>query len=252
MPCISLPELSEAQLMAFLDGEADEEVAAHMQRCASCRRRAERLARVERTLRRRLFRAACPTSLELGEYHLDALSPLRAEAIARHLTECPYCAREVADLKGYLAGLAPELMPGPVERLADRALTRARVLVARLTSGATSGPFPGGTAAVHVGLRGADEGPLVYETDDAQIVIQVEQDLPQPDRWSLLGLVTGLEAAGDLAAHLWRGTGRVVTARVDELGNFTFSDLPAGEYDLILQGAEVEIHIQGLAVKTSV
>lgn len=250
MPCISSPELNEAQLMAFLDGEGDKEVTAHIERCASCRGRAEHLAGLQETLRHRLFRAACPTSLEVGEYHLGVLTPVRAEAVARHIAECPHCAREIAGLRGYLSELAPELTPNPLARIADRAADRVTVLVARLAGGAADPASPGVLAPAYAGSRGDDDPPLVYEIDDVQVVIQVEKDRVQPESRSLLGLVIGMGDEGDVTAHLWRETERVAQVPVDELGNFAFSDLSTGEYDLFLQDAGMEIHIQRLDVGT--
>jgi hypothetical protein len=44
--------------------------------------------------------------MELGEHHLDLLDPVRSASVAYHLHECPHCAYEVAQLKGYLGDLA--------------------------------------------------------------------------------------------------------------------------------------------------
>jgi hypothetical protein len=61
--------------------------------------------------------------------------------------------------------------------------------------------------------------------------------------------VTGV-APDDLQASLL-SEGRVVeTVNVDELGNFIFSGLAPGSYDLVLSGPELEIHAQDLEVRS--
>ena len=57
----------------------------------------------------------------------------------------------------------------------------------------------------------------------------------------------GIEPAG-LEAHLWQSEQRVAVIPVDELSNFVISDVAPGNYELILSGPEVEIHIQELQV----
>jgi hypothetical protein len=36
---------------------------------------------------------------------------------------------------------------------------------------------------------------------------------------------------------------------VDEFGNFAINPVPAGEYSLSLSGAQVEIHVEQLAIR---
>ena len=241
MNCVSPPELDDRQLMAYLDGVADNKVATHLERCPYCREKADHLARLQDRMTVRLYRLTCPSPTELGEYHLGLLSPAHATLVSQHLAECPHCTREVAQLKDYLRDLAPSVEFNPLERV--------KVLVARLARG---GRWSGGTeraalAPAFAGLRGAQEEPYVYQVDDVQIAIEVQDDPEHLDRKSLLGLVTGLDAHG-LTVHLWRAEQEAGTASVDEAGNFVISHLPPGSYELMLSGPEVEIHIQALEV----
>ena len=239
MPCVSPLEPDDGELLAYVDGEAGPDLVAHIDRCPHCRQRAARLARLQNRLTAGLYRMACPTTEELGEYHLGALSPDRAAAVARHLTECPHCTRELAQLQEYLGELASELEFSPLERV--------RVLVAQLVFGEQGVPGVGRPAPAYAGVRGEEEGPLLYHADDAQIALEVQDDAGQRDRKLLLGLVTGLETR-QLEAHLWRGDEPIITVPVDELGNFVIAGLVPGRYELILSGPAVEIHIQDLDV----
>ena len=109
MRCVSLRRLDDERLLAYLDGAGGEWPARHLERCAHCRKRAEQLARAQKYLSIRLYRLTCPSPLELGEYHLDLLDPMRLDVIARHLQECLHCALEVAQLRAYLHDLASAL-----------------------------------------------------------------------------------------------------------------------------------------------
>jgi hypothetical protein len=246
MPCEFPPELDDRALLAYLDGEADRQVVAHLERCPHCRERATRLARLQSRLTSELYRLACPSTVELGEYHLGVLPPEQAEAVAQHVAECPHCSRELAQLEGYLAELAPALEPGPLERAGEQ----IRVLIARLLD-RNSGRGPFGQPAVapaYAGLRGDEEEPLIYQAEDVQVVIQIQQDVERPERKTILGLVVGLGENQELEAHLWQAGQRITVAAVDELGNFVMSDVVSGSYELILSGPEVEIHVQALEI----
>jgi hypothetical protein len=180
----------------------------------------------------------------LGEYHLDLLPRDRAAAVAQHLVDCPHCRGEVAQLANYLAELAPDLEFTPLER--------ARVWVARLVDTAREMGQPGipALAPAYAGVRGAEEGPRLYQAGEAQIAIETQEDPEQPDRRVLLGLITGMETPG-WQAHLWQAAECIAQAPVDELGNFVLPNLAPGAYELILVGPEAEIHFQELEIGTS-
>ena len=247
MACVSPPELNDRELLTYIDGEADQQVVAHLERCPHCREKAHRLACLQGRLTARLYRVTCPSPVELGEYHVGVLPRAQAAAVARHLAECPHCTREVAQLKDYLAGLATAMEPSPLERIK----ARARVLVARLVNGGLEAGLLGqpALAPAYAGVRGEEREPTLYQADDIQVAIEIQEDAEQPDRRVLLGLVIGAEPSR-VEAHLWQADQRVAVVPVDELGNFVIPDLAPGSYELILSGPEIEIHIQELQVGT--
>ncbi len=241
MTCVSPPELNDRELLVYIDGEADPQVMAHLERCSYCRQKALRLARLQERLANELYRFTCPSTLELGEYHLGILPSEQAAAVARHLVECPHCAREVAQLEGYMDELSPQLEFGPFERL--------KVWVAQLVERGRGVGRVGAPALTPAcaGLRGQEEGTRVYQADDVQVVLEVQDDAGRQDRRALLGLVTQIDGQ-EFEAHLWRAERLVATAAVDELGNFVIAGLTPGIYELILCSPEVEIHIQSLQI----
>ena len=247
MACVSPPELDDRTLLIYLDGQASADIAAHIKRCSHCRERARHLALQQGRLITQLYRSNCPAPSELGEYHLGMLPVVRAEAVKRHLDECPHCRREIAQLEGYLTDLEPTLNPDPLQQVVER----VRVLVARLIGGGTGGSLPGPWAMTpaYVGVRGDESDvPLVYQADEVQVIIEIETDADRPDHKTVLGLVIGLDEASELKAHLWQAGQRVTTTPVDKLGNFVLTGLSTGEYELLLAGPELEIHIQYIQV----
>ena len=248
MACISPPELNGRDLLTHIDGEADEQVTAHLERCPHCREKARRLARLQGRLTAQLYRITCPSPEELGEYHLGMVTDDRAKAIAQHLSECPHCARESAQLKEFLADLAPALEPGRLERVRKI----VRVLVARLVRGGgqIGPPRAPALAPIYAGVRGETKEPHTYQAEDIHVMVEIQDDAELPGRKMILGLVIGMEP-GKVEAHLWRDDRFIAVFPVDELGNFVIPGLVPGSYELILSGTEVETHIQELDVETS-
>ena len=248
MACVSPQELADRALLAYIDGEAEDEVIAHLEGCPHCRERTRRLAQLQDCLTAQLYRFDCPSPEALGEYHLGALPSDRAAAIAHHLDGCPHCAHEVVQLGDFLADLAPDLEISPLEQ----ATGRARVLIARLASGLTDGLImaPSQMASAYVGVRGEEREPFSYEADEIQVVVDIQEDPDQPGRKTATGLVIGVDEPRELEVHLWRDDQHLAVASVDETSNFFIPNLDPGGYELILSGPELEFHIQDLAVGT--
>ena len=240
MECTSPPALDTRQLSAYVDGYADQEVIAHLARCPYCREQARQQAAWQDRLTARLYRLTCPTSEELGEYQLDLLNPDRVVIMRQHLRECPHCTREVLQLENYLRDLAPTIEFTPLERV--------KVLIAKLISGgARDNRQPGGLvfAPILAGVRGEVEGPSIFQVDDVQIAIEVQDDAEQAGARIVLGLVTGLDSTG-LNVILRQADQLVATTSVDRSGNFLIPRLQPGQYQLSLIRPEVEIHVQSL------
>ncbi len=244
MICVNKPQLDDIELLMSLDGGASPEVEMHLSRCPLCSQRAAELAQTQRLASARLFRAACPPALELGEFQMDLLPAGRAAAVQRHVDICPHCAGELAQVASFMGAPDPYLQAAPWSALHQQ----VNVLIARLASALQpvrllgQPPF----ALAQAGLRGDGAEPLRYEAGAVQVILNVQSDDPRTERRLLDGLVLGLDAA--LQATLWRAEQQVAAAPVDELGNFTVGNLAPGQYELILTGEQDEVHIQNLQI----
>jgi anti-sigma factor ChrR (cupin superfamily) len=246
MACVSPPELDDRTLLIYLDGQASADTAAHIERCSHCRERAHRLARLEGRLTTQLYRVTCPSPHELGEYHLDMLPAAQVDAIRRHLAECPYCAQEIAQLQGYLEAMAADL------DLEHSLLDRIKIWIARIVDSGTAlnSPQAGALQPALAGLRGETSGPRIYQANDAQIAIEVQDDAEHRGRKVLLGLVTGIDTRA-FKAHLWKAGRPTASVEIDELGNLIIPGVEPANYELILSGPDIEIHIQELPIGES-
>ena len=104
---------------------------------------------------------------------------------------------------------------------------------------------------VTAGLRSAVEEDqrrqLIYITKAAEIALTIQSILPEKNF-----IVTGqIFPRRDTPTHtfsiqLLRDAEEVALSATDELGEFTFSDLPAGEYDIVLSTEQYEVVIPSL------
>jgi hypothetical protein len=241
MECIAPDKITEEQLLAYVDGEADSATLDHVRRCPYCAERARAYATDQQILRTLFYRLECPDAHTLGEYHLGLLSPTEQAAIEDHLQICSLCAAEVADLEHFLQDepITPPLPSAP---------TPLKHLVARLTS------LPSGSAIQRpaFALRGTAAPPDVYRAEDIRLVVGLEADGLRAGRKMLLGFTTreGQPVASLTGAQvkLRRRGETVAEEQVDSLGNFVFSGLTSDEYELVLATEQEQVVVERIVV----
>jgi anti-sigma factor RsiW len=245
MICQNFPPFEDFELLMALDGQADPEVAMHMSQCPYCQERVAQLAQIQHAATTRLFRAACPSALELGEYRLGILPAATSAHLQQHLASCHYCAQELLQLASFMDGPDPYLRPDSLAAIKQS----IHVLVARLASRPQFSGLTGQPAFYPslAGLRGEAAGPLTYEAGDAQIILDIQNDQQHTDRKSIVGLLIGGDDQ-NVQVHLWHDEQRIVSTAVDTFGNFSIDGLAPGAYELFLTGEHSEIHIQDLHV----
>jgi len=201
------------------------------------------MSNIEEQLTKKLYRAACPDSLELGEYQLGMLQAERKAWIQTHLAECRFCTAEVAQLNGYLTDLKPDLELS----LAERAGSRVQTWIARLLPDLNQAGQPGLAGMALRGERTAASGLLSYEAGEAELHLEIQVDPKHADRRALLGLLVGGDPQ-EAQAWLIRAGEEIQRAPLDELSNFTFPNIPPSEYTLLVRGPEFEIIVGSLPI----
>src|SRR6185503_15377892 len=214
MDCVSPPELDDRHLWSYVDGEADHKTMLHLKRCEHCSEKAKALAQLQVRVKSRLYRINCPSSLELGEYHLRILPSPQMLVIAQHVRECPHCEAEVAQLENFLKDLTADVKPGFPETV--------RVLVARLVGGS------GERAAPMPALRGERKGPIILEADGVLITLDVESG--SNGQVSILGQVAADEQDQwtNALVELQQADKPPMTTSLDDLGAFRFEAVRPG------------------------
>jgi hypothetical protein len=138
--------------------------------------------------------------------------------------------------RGFAAYAESREPPGPFQRwLATLTFdSRAQPVTAGLRSAAAEG----------------QRQQLIYTAEAAEIALTVHSTLPDKNF-----IVTGqIFPIGDTPTHtfsiqLLRDLWEVALAATDELGEFTFADLPAGEYDLVVSAGQYEVVIPSLHLR---
>ena len=236
--CANPPQLDDSALLLYLDGDATEEIGAHLETCSYCRSRMLKLNKFQNGLRTRFNRIDCPPSLTLGEYHRDLLDFETHRQITKHLSGCTKCKTELAQLTGFMEAVKD---PGQEPDL----LHRVQLQIARFIGGSQ----PGEMATAPVGIRGNLERVWVFEAGDLQITLRgVVHGSPEGD-YQVVGLITGKEVSG-WVTHLMRKGEIIASRKVENLGNFKFGGVRSGIYDLILERGNQEIHIQAVEIQS--
>jgi hypothetical protein len=104
------------------------------------------------------------------------------------------------------------------------------------------------------GLRSASEEgqrqQLIYTTETAEIALNIYPGRPDENL-----MVTGqIFPVADTPTHVFsiqllRHADEVALAAADELGEFTFTDIPAGEYDMVVSAGQYEVVIPSLLLR---
>ena len=245
-----LPEpLRDEELLAYLDGASLPAVARHLESCPACRARLQTLTHSERTWLTTFYRRACPPPLALGEYKLALLPSAEQLAIAQHITQCPHCALEVAQLADFLLAvdLPVDHKPATVTPPFFGLAAQMRLVVAYLRDGLQNFGSSGALTPALAGVRGTEDAQQIFDTGEGvQIIVDSQLDEANKDQRMLLGLIVGMANPSEVSAALWRAERWIATTAVDGLGNFVLTALDPGTYTLLLSNHETAYQINDL------
>jgi hypothetical protein len=204
-----------------------------------------------------------PNFSELLDWLEGKLPPEQAQAVAERLQTADAATQDDFDwLRLFLQARRSVQFATPPPRIRETLRARfASYAGARLPPGLfqrllATLTFDSWAQAATTGLRSAqraDEGQqrqLVYTTEAAEIALSIQPALPNKNL-----TVTGqIFPAGDIPAHafsvqLLRAGSEVDLTAVDDLGEFTFTDIPGGEYEMVVSAGEYEMVISPLLLQ---
>lgn len=176
------------------------------------------------------------------------LAPLEAAAVREQIAGDPAAQQRLADIE-QLIGLmrADDSVDAP-----DHVIARAVRLIR--PKEALPGPLRRLTALIRsdswrtpglaYGLRSVHAWPraILLRAGDREIDLQVA---PKGEQWQISGQVLGPESPGDVTLS---GPADHVTARLNELGEFTLPLVAGGRYTLTVTQGELEIVVPNLEI----
>jgi len=171
------------------------------------------------------YRLSCPEPETLSYYHLGQLPSGERLVVARHLRDCPHCARE---LETYAS---PDVeAEGILEKLPNL-IRRVRWAI------------PAADARLAPALRGVPRVQQTYQVEGMQIVLEVQPATSGYRRQRLLAKIeTGETPYTDV--ELWRESDLLESSVVDDEGYFSFDRLKPGAYTLCLRGDDTEVWLE--------
>jgi hypothetical protein len=221
--CIDPSAIKEGTLLAYIDGQENEQVRRHLERCSYCAAQAESLRRMTATLKATLYRHSCPPPEQLALYQLRLLPASAQLAMAKHVRECPHCTTELAEL-ARVEHKAP---------LLERLRRTADVIQAVLVPSPRPSTAPlRGVSSIPQRFRAADES-LVSPLD---ILVSVLPGHSRRHKTVMGRLLCGEDLLPNAASEVClirNGDPRASPLEVG--GTFVFHDVEPGEYDIGLE-----------------
>jgi hypothetical protein len=170
------------------------------------------------------------------------LSSTEGAVVKDHLKICSSCTAEVAELERFLQAV-------PITAAVPSLSVQLRRVVARLVSTSVDSETPQPSFA----LRGTNvAAPGVYQAEDVKLVVGLEADGLRAGHKMLLGFTSRegqpLASLAGARVLLNRGGAPFAAEEVDALGNFAFSGLSSGEYELVLVTDREQVVVETILV----
>jgi|GEM_PF-2550766 len=223
--CIDPTRVGDADIPAYVTGEARPEFVEHLRNCQFCQSGAAQFSALSQffeanlALKRPGFRADCLDSQLLGEYVLSLVSAQAQRGVKSHLKTCDYCSAEMTELQAELLQSEPELAT-----VHDSGLSVSGILRRIVASLATSQP--------QFVLRGASPSagaPQEFQAEELTIVVKVQPAKAKRNILTISGTVVrdgfSPEDIAGVALKLLSGDTELATEVLDETGSFFFDDV---------------------------
>lgn len=257
MDCLNSIAPTDEELISFaLDDEAlPSEANNHLQQCEICQKRLARYKQTNTYLLTHLYRSQCPSGQELSLYCADLVSEEDRIRIANHVLDCPLCTKEVEETRNFFRTLDVEQpMPSLYLRPLLHPIFANRVF-------RTQPQFA---------VRGESDSsetawPRQYKAETVDLSLHLS--FSSKGERMLLGIITSIdpdesvEIFEGVASELYTALGPLgsngdkptppplLSAHVDDLGNFVFKPVPTGQYVLIIYLPDRELVIEDIAIE---
>ncbi len=210
---------------------------------------------IEQSLKSALFRLDCPDNLELGEFAMGLLdSSSLALQIENHITKCPHCMADLAQIRNFMdLSLVDESLIPVQKEQQESLIDKVRVIVVDLFS-----PPPGlfVNPALQPAMRGVqgNMATQVFQVESYIIALSAVNSASSRKNQQIIGDISPVlgndENFHHWSAYLWQDGQLLATSPLDRDSHFIFDDVRLADepHELILTGPKVEIHLQNIKV----
>ena len=231
----------------------------HLASCSICQRQLGVYKQTNRQILAKLYRSACPTTMQLNLFCANMLSGDEGISIPYHIAQCPLCAHEIVTIRQVLADFEPfpmSVQKGVSQHIVERIIASFVPWKPQLvTRGAVSdAPWPRQYRAhatnISLHLSRGSGGEIIllglFTSDNPDEALE-EQEGVRVNLYHASDFATTQNADGREADSLEP----VMMAQIDDLGNVVFKAVPIGEYVMVARLPECEVVIEGLNIESS-
>ncbi|MEM7533928.1 MAG: hypothetical protein AAF639_17225 [Chloroflexota bacterium] len=255
-------QLTDGDLLLYIDGNADPEMVRHIETDPQLQKRVQNLAYLQNYMREHLSSLSCPLTIELGDYHLRMLSDREHMRIKKHIRDCSNCLSRLNELANHIDGPVDIASTTPAsenttENLFGR-LGRWFIYPSPKFELTPAAGFLSDTPTVQNRVE-----PIVYRFDQepyqGEISIQVMAGNRKREGRKIMGLISGnlrqwltdveLMAMARFSENAETTTAEpVATTKVNAIGGFVLQKIPSGNYELLLKSGDQSLCLRELQI----
>ncbi len=229
--------ISEADIMAYLDGECSAELAAQIEADERLMSEISSLREMRGLFAGALYRRECPSSDTLLEYTAGLLNQEETKLIAAHLEGCDLCQPEVGQLQKELdPGISYDQPINWIKRLRESGREIIEAILRPMPSEAPQ-------------LRGNEEEIEVFDAGPYQISILKRPPLIAEMGWTIEGQIFDPEDPFWESEHhfnLYKNGQKIASQTINTYGYFSIDELAAGSYqgEFLIEDQHILVEIK--------
>ncbi len=237
--CILQSPLSDDDLLAVLDGEANEDIQNHLGICAYCSERLGHMRKLEQGVHMIMYRSDCPTADELADFVMEVVTFDIYQSIQEHLQACVVCREEVQKLQMmFTTNELPINTVSQTESFWQQLENRLHELEDRIVTLLVPRPL---IASGQLRGAGDRERILNYENGSITVMLRLEKLV---DGLKINGTIIDSQNEGQWIgghAELTASGQRRFIAIIDDDENFMFEQVTAGLFELSIYAVAKQI-----------
>lgn len=229
LKCTAPDEIEDADLLAYIAGQAEPTIVAHIEGCLFCQQEVEAFVATDLLLHDAAYRQDCPDSDLLWQYASQLLTGAALKETEAHVATCTTCQAEVAQLQTAVYQEPVRLSHAEKPTLVEQLTSAGKRFIEAVLQ-----PPPQPVLAV----RGSAQASLTFLAESYQITLKKVPPLAGRDVWEIEGQLIHLadplrEYVGEV--HLRRHEETIATTTLNELGYFVLTAVTQDIYTIHIE-----------------